>query len=170
MLATHDNHNTDYFMVNMVIQIEMKEYKQTIPQFGITKHETDIKKVKIQGSQDAADYMRDFYFDDIEVFESFFLLLLNNANNTIGYAKISQGGITGTVVDIRIIAKYCVDSLATACILGHNHPSGKLQPSQADKTITSKIKRGLELLDVKVLDHIILTSLSYYSFADESQL
>lgn len=98
-----------------------------------------------------------------------FLLLLNNSNNTLGYVKISQGGITGTVVDIRIIAKYAIESLATAVILCHNHPSGNLKPSEADKILTTKVYKGLELLDIKVLDHIILVpdSEEYFSFADE---
>ena len=84
--------------------------------------------------------------------------------------KISQGGISGTVVDTKIIAKYCVDTLCSAVILAHNHPSGNLNPSTQDIKITRKIKEGLELLDVKVLDHVILTSDSYYSFADENIL
>jgi len=148
----------------------MKKYKGTIPQFNLRKIKTDFPKAKITSSADGYHYMRQFYLDDIDVFESFFLLMLNNSNNTIGYAKISQGGITGTLVDIRIVAKYCVDSLATACILGHNHPSGKREPSNADKSITKKLKDGLALLDIKVLDHLILTSDNgYYSFADESE-
>lgn len=147
----------------------MKEYKSNIKQYDLKKNETDIPKAKITRSRDAYDYMLNFYGDDIDVYESFFLLLLNNANNTVGYAKISQGGIVGTVVDVRIVAKYCVESLSPACILGHNHPSGKKYPSQADKNITEKIKKALELLDVKVLDHIVLTSNDYYSFADESE-
>lgn len=144
----------------------MKEYKSTISQFSLKKNKTDIKKVKITSSMSAEEYIRAFYFGDIDIYESFFLLLLNNSNNTIGYAKISQGGITGTVVDVRILAKYCVDSLATACILAHNHPS------EADKLLTEKIKNGLELLDVRVLDHLILSPEegTYFSFADEGLL
>jgi DNA repair protein RadC len=149
----------------------MKKFKTTIPQFNLRKIQTEFPKAKIGGSKDGAEFIRQFYGDDIDIFESFFILMLNNSNNTIGYAKISQGGITGTVVDIRIIAKYCVDSLATACIMAHNHPSGKLAPSMADKQITEKIVKGLALLDIKVLDHLILVSEgnAYYSFADENE-
>jgi DNA repair protein RadC len=103
----------------------------------------------------------------MEIFESVFILLLNQINDTIGYAKISQGGIAGTVVDVRLIAKYAVDSLATAVILAHNHPTGELKPSDADIKITEKVKNGLQILDIKVLDHVILTKNGYYSFADE---
>lgn len=148
----------------------MKQYKSTISNFSLKKNKTEFKKAKLRSSQDAAEYIKLFYFDDIEVFESFFLLMLNNSNNTIGYAKISQGGITGTVVDVRILAKYAVDSLATSVILAHNHPSGNLRPSQADRDITNKIKNGLALLDITVLDHVILTVNGHFSFADEGIL
>lgn len=138
--------------------------------YELKKIQTDFPKVKIRSSKNSADFIRQFYSDDIEIYESFFLLLLNRANDTIGYAKISQGGTCGTVVDIKIIAKYAVDSLANSVILAHNHPSGTLSPSSQDIDITEKIKKGLSLLDIKVLDHIILTSSSYYSFADEGRI
>lgn len=130
--------------------------------------QTEFPKVKIRNVKESADFIRQFYHGDIEIFESFFILMLNNANQTIGYAKISQGGITGTVVDIRIVAKYAVESLAVSVILAHNHPSGKLQASETDIEITQKIKKGLMLLDIMVLDHIILTEEGYLSFVEES--
>lgn len=147
----------------------MKEYKTTVKRFELKSNSTDFKKVKIGSSLDAATFCRNFYRDDIEVFESFFLLMLNNANNTIGYVKISQGGIVGTVVDVRILAKYAIESLATAVILCHNHPSGNLNPSEADKHITGKVKQALSLFDIKTLDHIILSpnENEYFSFGDE---
>lgn len=147
----------------------MKTYKKEISRFSLKRNKTKIKAVKIGSSQNAADYARQFYFEDIEIYESFFVMMLNNSNNTIGYVKISQGGITGTIVDVRIVAKYCIDSLAVACILVHNHPTGKMIPSEPDKAITNKLKKGLELLDVKILDHIILSPEEgkYFSFADE---
>ena len=138
----------------------------------------EIKKVgrafesgfKIKSSKDGYKYALKFYHEDMEIYESVFIMLLNNSNEVIGYAKISQGGITGTVVDVRIIAKFCVESLATAFIMCHNHPSGKLMPSNADDSITKKVKDGLALLDIKLLDHLILTSRGYYSYADESKI
>lgn len=140
---------------------------QTTKLYELKKIQTDFPKVKIKSSKDSADFIRQFYGDDLEIYESFFLLLLNRANDTIGYAKISQGGVCGTVVDVKIIAKYAVDSLASAVILAHNHPSGTLSPSAQDIEITKKIKQALSLLEIKVLDHIILTSDNYYSFLDE---
>lgn len=123
--------------------------------------------MKIGGSQDAADFIRRFYLDDIEIYESFYLLCLNRANKTIGYVKISQGGITGTVTDLRIILKYAIESLATSCMVAHNHPSGNLQPSESDITITRRIKEAMQIMDISLIDHILLTSEGFYSFADE---
>jgi DNA repair protein RadC len=148
----------------------MKEYKSLIPKFSIVKEKSDFKKVQIKTSRESYDYMKEFYVGSMEIYESFFIILLNRANNTIGYAMISQGGITGTVVDPRIIAKFIADSLATGLIMGHNHPSGNKFPSEQDKSITAKIKSMASYFDTSVLDHIILTEDDYYSFADEGML
>ena len=138
--------------------------------YELKKLQTQFPSEKITSSKSAADFIRQFYTDDIEIFESCFLLLLNHANKTIGYAKISQGGITGTVVDVRLIAKYAVEALATGVILCHNHPSGNLKPSQPDIDITTKTKNALYMLDIKLLDHIILTADGYTSLADEGYM
>lgn len=140
---------------------------KTTPLLELKKIQSEFPVKKISCSKDGYGFIKQFYGDDIEIFESFFLLCLNNSNKTTGYAKISQGGITGTVVDVRLVAKYAIENLATSVIIAHNHPSGKLTPSQADIQITSKIKEGLKLLDVAVVDHLILTGNGYYSFADE---
>ena len=129
-----------------------------------------FEKVQITNSRIAADFARQFYHEDIELYESFFIMLCNQANEVIAWAKISQGGVTGTVADPILIAKYCVDSLAKGCVLVHNHLSGNRRPSTADETLTQKVKNGLAFLDVRVLDHIILTSDSYLSFTDEGLL
>lgn len=144
--------------------------KTTTPLYELRKNQTNFVKEKIQSPADSAKYIKQFYTDDIEIYESFFLLLLNNANQTIGYAKISQGGIVSTVVDVRIIAKYVVDSLATGIILAHNHPSGNLRPSEADLRLTENVKQAMKLFDVAVLDHLILTVDGYYSFSQEGIL
>jgi DNA repair protein RadC len=99
--------------------------------------------------------------------EEFWILFLNNSNKVMGKSQLSKGGITGTVVDVRLIFKMALEKGATSLILCHNHPSGALQPSEADKEITRKIKRAGESLDVKVLDHLIITETKYYSFVDE---
>ncbi|NJB81966.1 RadC family protein [Wenyingzhuangia aestuarii] len=99
--------------------------------------------------------------------EEFWILHLNNSNKVIDKQLISKGGLTGTLVDVRIVFKKSLELLSTAIILGHNHPSGKLQPSNADKQITQKIKNAGATLDIKVLDHLIVTQKAYFSFADE---
>ena len=134
------------------------------------KTPSNFEKVKIVSSKDAFKVIKQFYFDDIDIFESFFILCLNRNNQTIAYAKISQGGVTGTVVDIKLIAKYAIDCLASGVILAHNHPSGNLNPSNEDLAITKKVKEGLKILDIQVLDHLILTSQGYLSFGDEGIL
>lgn len=134
--------------------------------------DTDSVRCKIGMSGDIAEYMRLYHYkgDDIVIQEFFYIVLLNNSNNTIGTHRISQGTITAAIVDIRLIAKYALESLATSVILVHNHPSGNLRPSKADEMLTKKIKEGLGLLDIKVLDHIILTEESHFSFADDGIL
>lgn len=99
--------------------------------------------------------------------EEFWVLYLNNSNKIIHKAQLSKGGITGTVVDSRIIFKTALEYNATSLILTHNHPSGKLLASEADKEITRKLKLAGQQLDVLVLDHIIITETGFYSFNDE---
>jgi len=145
----------------------MEAKQKTIKLFEIKKIKTDFESKKILSSEDGFNFIKKFYGDDIDVFESFFILLLNRANNTIGYAKISQGGICGTVVDVKIIAKYVVDSLASGVILAHNHPSGNMKASEEDINMTKKIVGGLKFLDAIVLDHLILCGDDhYFSLAD----
>ena len=138
----------------------------TLEKISLKKDPTNFERVKRTSSNDSAKYIRQFYSDDIEIFESFFILLLNRQNKTIGYAKISQGGVAGTVVDAKIVLKYIVDTLASAVILCHNHPSGNLNPSTQDLEITKKLSQAAKLVDSQVIDHIILTPDSFYSFAD----
>ncbi|ESU20888.1 radC protein [Flavobacterium cauense R2A-7] len=102
--------------------------------------------------------------------EEFWVLYLNNSNKVIYKTQISKGGITGTVVDIRIIFKTALEHNATSLVLCHNHPSGVLQASEADKQITRKLKEAGKQLDILVLDHVIVTEKSYFSFADEGIL
>jgi len=99
--------------------------------------------------------------------EEFWVLFLNNSNKVISKSQLSKGGITGTIVDVRLVFKLALESGATGLILCHNHPSGNLQPSDADKEITKKLKLAGDSLDVKVLDHLIITETKYYSFVDE---
>jgi len=99
--------------------------------------------------------------------EEFWVLYLNNSNKVIYKSQLSKGGITGTVVDVRLLFKTALEHNATSIILTHNHPSGKLQASDADAAITKKLKLAGEQLDIRILDHIIITENGYYSFHDE---
>ncbi len=99
--------------------------------------------------------------------EEFWILYLNNSNKVISKAQMSVGGITGTLVDVRLVIKMALEKCATALILCHNHPSGTLIPSDADKQLTKKLKTAGDSLDIKVLDHLIVTERNYFSFADE---
>ena len=99
--------------------------------------------------------------------EEFWILYLNNSNNVISKNQLSKGSITGTLVDIRLVLKIAIENSATAMILCHNHPSGTLIPSDADKHITKRIKEGASSLDIQVLDHVIITENNYFSFAHE---
>ena len=100
--------------------------------------------------------------------EEFWIIYLNNSNKVLFKQQLSKGGLTGTLVDARLVFKKAIELLATAIILCHNHPSGKIEPSAQDKKITSKLKLAGDTLDIKVLDHLIITENAYFSFADEN--
>lgn len=127
-----------------------------------------ICKSKISKSQDAFEIFHSLMGD--LPYEEFWLLLLNRANRVVRKVKISEGGISGTVVDPKKIFQICLEQHATSVILGHNHPSGAVTPSEADNKITKKIKDCGLLLDVAVLDHIIVGDDRFYSFADEGAM
>lgn len=126
-------------------------------------------KYSITNDKDAVKAFRNIY-EDLEIYESFYALYLNNSNEIIGWRKISQGGITSTVVDVRLIFAPAFKCLASGIIICHNHPSGKLEPSREDIAVTKRIKDIGELMNIKLLDHIILTLDDYYSFADNGQI
>ncbi len=102
--------------------------------------------------------------------EEFWIIYVNNSNKVIQKNQLSKGGITGTLVDVRLALKRAIEVGATGIILAHNHPSGTLKPSEADKQLTQKLKTGGESLDIKVLDHLIITENAYFSFADQNLL
>lgn len=106
----------------------------------------------------------------MELQEQFAILLLNRANKVLGIYKVSTGGMTGTVADPKLIFAAALKANACALILSHNHPSGNVKPSKADEELTTKIKNAGNLLDVKVLDHLIVSNEGYFSFADEGLL
>ncbi|WP_299529727.1 RadC family protein [Ulvibacterium sp.] len=127
---------------------------------------------KINSSKDAADLIYQHWDKQtIQVHESFKVMLLNNNNKVKGIYQLSKGGITSTVIDMRILFAVILKSLSVAIILTHNHPSGTLKASQADREITQKIKKAANLFDVRLLDHILIAPNGrYYSFADNEIL
>lgn len=138
-------------------------------ELGKRRKEADVfSKNKITGSKDAADYFQPLLGDLNH--EEFWIILLDRGNKILDSFLISQGGISGTVIDVRIILKKALEKQASAIILCHNHPSGTLQASDADLKITRKINDAAKLMDISVLDHIIIAQNSYLSFADEGML
>lgn len=134
-------------------------------ELGRRRREEDvIERKKITSSKAVFDIMQPIIGELPH--EEFWVIYLNNSNKVIHKTQISKGGITGTVVDTRIVFKTAFENHATSIILCHNHPSGKLEPSEPDKQITKKIKTAGDVVDVKVLDHIIVTEKSYFSFQD----
>lgn len=127
---------------------------------------------KIGNSQDAAELLfEDWDKDTIGIQETFKVVLLNNSNKVKGVYQLSQGGITSTLIDLRILFAVILKSLSVAIILVHNHPSGKLQPSDADKQLTNKIKKASKLFDITILDHLIFApDGDYFSFSDNGIL
>ena len=130
--------------------------------------EAEVKLDKIHSSKSVFEIMQPI-IGDLQ-HEEFWVLYLNNSNKIINKQQLSKGGITGTMVDIRIVMKKALEVSATAIILCHNHPSGTLVASAADKSITQKIKQAAISLDIKLLDHIIITEREYTSFSDKGIL
>ncbi|TKG92468.1 DNA repair protein RadC [Puteibacter caeruleilacunae] len=122
----------------------------------------------IKSSQHVADLFTPLLADIKH--EEFWVLFLERSNKIIMRHKISQGGLSGTVIDVRLILKKAIDNLASSIILVHNHPSGTLYPSEADLQITQKIKSAARVMDISVLDHLIITYNGFYSFADEGKI
>lgn len=127
-----------------------------------------IERRKIGTSRTVFDYFQPIIGELPH--EEFWILYLNNANKILKSERLSQGGITGTFVDVRIVFKKALRVGAVSLILAHNHPSGTLKPSQPDIRLTKKFKEAGETLDIKILDHIIVTEKAYFSFADENLL
>lgn len=146
-----------------------------IPTISLSvKYSEDVKQselTKLNSSTEVYEVVKKCFNPDTFLFqEQFIVLMLNNSNKVLGFYPMSIGGLSSTIVDIRLIFSTAIKTLATSIILAHNHPSGSLQPSQADKNITQKVKEAGQLLDIRLLDHLIVTDESYFSFADEGEL
>lgn len=137
-------------------------------ELGIRRNAWDKKKDTINKSGDIAEYLRaNFEFLQQEIFV---VVFLNRGNKVMHHQIVSEGGLTGTVADPRVILKKALEHNATSLILCHNHPSGSLRPSRADEILTQKIKQAAMLLDIQLMDHIIVSSEGYFSFADEGMM
>ena len=138
-------------------------------ELGRRRHSTDIlNKKTVSTSKEIADYLKNILKDYNH--EVFAVVFLNRANKIKSFQILSIGGLTGTIADPRIILKKAIEEEATSIVLSHNHPSGNLRPSLADEDITYKIKQAAAYLDIKVIDHIIVSEEGYFSFADEGMM
>ena len=126
------------------------------------------EKLKITSSKDAFELLKGDFMDLPH--EEFWVLLVNRANRVVKKKRVSEGGVSGTVADPKIIFKLALEELATGVIVAHNHPSGNLTASQSDIDLTKKLKEAGKFLEIQVLDHLIVAGQKYYSFADEGVL
>lgn len=151
----------------------MTVYKSPMPEFSIKYKTGHINKVKVTCSQDLYQIFKEMYDQDtIEFTESMVVLFLNNANKTLGWTRHSSGGTCHTVVDVRIIVTQALLCGATTIAISHNHPSGQMFPSREDEKITERLKSACEYLQLRFLDHIIVSGEleGYYSFSDEGKI
>jgi DNA repair protein RadC len=138
-------------------------------ELGRRRKLTEVPEVtQIKCSKDVADIFHPLLSDLSH--EEFWILFLNRSNKVINRMKLSQGGISGTVTDVRIVMKKAIEFLASGIIVCHNHPSGNLNPSESDTKITQKIKEAGNLMDIQLLDHLTISDKDYYSFADNGML
>jgi DNA repair protein RadC len=163
------------------VQTELLFEKSELSHFETSTELAEIKvvyrnenksKVKITNSKDVFNILNSLYDKDTIGFqEQFYMLLLNKANVFLGWTKLSTGGISGTVVDLKIIFATALKALSSAIIISHSHPSGNIKPSNEDISVTKKINDAGKLFEIKLLDHVIIApDGSYYSFADEGTL
>ena len=140
-------------------------------QLSYKSHVKPSERVKITCSRDAYNVLLQTWDDNkLEFVEQFKVMLLNRANKVLGVFEVSTGSTTATVADPKIILAAAIKANASGIIIAHNHPSGNLSPSQQDIDLTRKVKEGGKILEVQLLDHVIITSEFYYSFADEGIL
>lgn len=149
----------------------MKKTLLNVSEIKVAYSTSNTPKVKIKSGEDAYNVLlASWNLDTIELQEEFKILLLNRANEVLGVYPLSKGGITGTVVDQRLIFAVALKCNASGIIMCHNHPSGKLLPSEADITLTKSIAKCADLLEINLLDHLIITKNGFYSFSNEGKL
>ncbi|MCU0360515.1 MAG: DNA repair protein RadC [Bacteroidia bacterium] len=176
MLSEHGNSISQLAKLSIA---ELKKYKgvgtvkaiEIAAAFELGRRRKDsepIERIKISSSRHAYESIRHHLMD--QPHEEFWVLILNRANQIIKEVHLSKGGVSGTVVDVKLICKAAIDHTASGIILAHNHPSGQVVPSEQDKHITKKIREALALFDIVLLDHLIIGDQTYLSFADEHLL
>lgn len=139
-----------------------------LAEIQVSYRTNNYNKIKITSIQIAFELLFNSWCKDtIELQEEFKVILLNRSNETLGIYSLSKGGTTGTVVDVRLLFAVALKCNSTGIIISHNHPSGKLQPSDVDIALTKKIKKCSEFLNIVLLDHLIVTKNGYYSFSNE---
>lgn len=143
----------------------------TIKEIEVSYSSGNSNKVKISQSRDAYVLLKSCWsMKTIELQEEFKVLLLNRNHQVLGIYPLSKGGVSGTVVDAKLVFSVALKCNASSIIIAHNHPSGNLKPSEADLSLTKKLKEAGKFLDISLIDHLIITKNSYHSFADESQM
>lgn len=151
----------------------MEQKEHIIPKIEVSFYpkRNPTKRVFIKCSQDSYRFLRTIWdMNTISLFEEFIVLFLDRRSGIIGWRKIGQGSTSGVVVNVQLIFGIATQCNTSAIIVAHNHPSANLKPSHQDKNITQRIRDGCKLFDIKLLDHLILTEESYYSFADEGDI
>lgn len=150
---------------------EIHSIPKEVAEIKVSYSTTSTPKIKITSVNKAFEVLLSLWdLDTIELQEEFKILLLNRANEVLGIYPLSKGGITGTVVDSRLIFAVALKCNATGILLCHNHPSGNLKPSDADITLTRSIKKCADFLDISLIDHLIITRNGYFSFSNEGKL
>ena len=150
---------------------ETQSILQEVAEIKISYSTANTPKIKITSVDKAYQLLLSLWdLDTIELQEEFKVLLLNRANEVLAIYPLSKGGITGTVVDSRLIFAVALKCNATGILLCHNHPSGNLKPSDADITLTRSIKKCADFLDITLIDHLIITKNGFYSFSNEGKL
>lgn len=164
MLSNHNSQNLYFHVLAIYIFMTMKN---KVAEINISYSSNIIERVKITGSLEAFQVLlKSWNHETLELQEEFKVLMLNYANEVLGICSLSKGGVSGTVVDVKILFAVALKCHASNIIIAHNHPSGALMPSESDRTITNKIKKASEFLDIKLIDHLIVTKGGYYSFTE----
>ena len=158
-----------FLLTQLNITIMNIDYK--VGEVKLSYKPKNISKYKVTSSEDAYKYLLSTYKKGTICYKEYFkVLFLNQANQVLGYTLISEGGLTETTADVRLIFQAALLTNSVALILAHNHPSGNLKPSPEDIRLTKQVREASNFMRIKILDHIILSDTEYYSFADEGML